>query len=396
MKTKGLCFGLAAGLLLLTTFYLNNTLERNLQNKPAPVVQKAAPPATEAGDVPKENRDTLRDAQEYLAKSQFADGHWEGDSGQYPVATTGLAGLALLMERKIGREATYGANIRKAADWLMATSLAPDGLIFSGHESETNRYMRGHGLATLFLAGVYRDERDQEREKKLGQILTQAVKYIASARTNQGGWYYTSRVEGHDFADILPTAIQIQALQAADHAGFHVPYELMDEAREYLQMALEQVEGEANSGQNGGRTADIAAALAGGIDAKRSKGWLKRCRAELCLPRKVQPGSDELGHYYFAQIMYKLGDKGWGIRFENEPETDSLTWSGYRSALFDCLQRSQNKDGSWSAPVASREDLGVGPVYATALWCTVLELDDRNRPHPSNNVKYMKKKGDNR
>ena len=42
--------------------------------------------------------------------------------------------------------------------------------------------------------------------------------------------------------------------------------------------------------------------------------------------------------------MYKLGDEGWGKKFENEPEADRLTWSGYRRAMFEHLQRSQNKD----------------------------------------------------
>ena len=104
---------------------------------------------------------------EFLVKSQLQDGRWEGDGGQHPVAMTGLVGLALLMERDSSR--TSGApECRGATRNTWTTSARPpigssrkpagrDGLIFSEHPSETDRYItEGHRLATLFLAGVCR------------------------------------------------------------------------------------------------------------------------------------------------------------------------------------------------------------------------------------------------
>jgi hypothetical protein len=44
--------------------------------------------------------------------------------------------------------------------------------------------------------------------------------------------------------------------------------------------------------------------------------------------------------------------------------------------MFDHLQSSQNKDGSWPAG----DGISVGPVYSTALWCTVLQLDKNSHP----------------
>ena len=62
--------------------------------------------------------------------------------------------------------------------------------------------MEGHGLATLFLAGVLQDrERRRYAGHKLKGVLNRAVKYIVNAQSTQGGWYHTSRVEGHDFDD---------------------------------------------------------------------------------------------------------------------------------------------------------------------------------------------------
>ena len=56
------------------------------------------PSPVQADEVPEKYRDTVHKGLEYLAKNQFKDGHWEGDGGQHPVAMTGLAGVALLME----------------------------------------------------------------------------------------------------------------------------------------------------------------------------------------------------------------------------------------------------------------------------------------------------------
>ena len=198
----------------------------------------------EGHEVPEKYRDTVDKGLEYLAKHQHEDGHWEGDDGQHPVAMTGLVGLALLMEkddprinrrrseRSTVREAHYTANIRKAVDWLMdqEPGRRATGLIFSEHASETARYMEGHGLRDA-VPGRCLHGRGVERQKKLTEVLTRAVKYIVKAQSTQGGWYHTSRVEGHDLDTISATVIQIQALQAAENAGIPVPGRLSTTCR---------------------------------------------------------------------------------------------------------------------------------------------------------------------
>jgi hypothetical protein len=139
-----------------------------------------APSDAQAVALPVEYREMIRKGLDYLAGKQFADGHWEAEDGAQPVAMTGLAGLALLMEgdgdsllsledRIVGtaNKENHAANVRKAADWLMGQSRpGRDGLIFSDHPSESSRYMQGHGLATLFLAGVRPWESPQEARRR--------------------------------------------------------------------------------------------------------------------------------------------------------------------------------------------------------------------------------------
>mgnify|MGYP002784859059 CR=1 FL=1 len=338
------------------------------------------PAAMQKDEVPEKYRDTVAKGLEYLLKQQHKDGHWEGDDGKHPVAMTGLVGLALLMEspyrpydgRRPKRILKHSEQLGKAVDWLLANSRADrDGLIFSEHASERSRYMQGHGLATLFLAGMLRDERDEDRHKKIHKALTRAVEYLAKAQSTQGGWYHTSKAEGHDFSAILPTVIQIQALQAAEHVGVAIPSDIAGLAREYLEKAVGKTPAEIKER----RQADVAAALvcsvspgSKGLEGRASQGsisfaggpWLKRCQEEIPVGQNMKFGQDELAHYYYAQAVYVLAER----------------WDHYRSPMFDHLRASQAKDGSWPAAGG----LGVGPVYATALWCTVLQLDMRSHP----------------
>jgi hypothetical protein len=334
------------------------------------------PSSVVAYDIPEKYRETVHKGLEYLVKKQHKDGHWEGDDGKHPVAMTGLVGLALVMEQdtkymhglgEMTPARKYAANIRKAADWLMDKSHAKrDGLIFSEHASETARYMEGHGLATLFLAGICKGEGDEPRRKKLNDVLTRAVKYIVKAQSSQGGWYHTSKVEGHDLDAISATAIQLQALQAAENAGIPVPAETINDGKEYLKKAIGKYEA-AKPGQNLGRQADTASALTCLFNEEGRKKddlgekWFKYCQAEIHVARAMKFGRDELTHYYFAQAVFNVGGK---------------TWTDYRTAMFDHLQSNQNKDGSW----ATCEGISVGPVYATALWCIFLQHDKQSHP----------------
>jgi hypothetical protein len=263
------------------------------------------------------------------------------------------------------REARHSSSIRKAADWLMAQSPAGrDGLIFSGHASESSRYMQGHGLATLFLAGVCTREEDEVRRKKTEEALARAIKYIIQAQSTQGGWYDTSKIEGHDFAAIPATVTQLQALQGALNAGVPIPRGVINDGREYLRNALTTRKPQSPKSE----LADTAAALASNNlsrwaeskDPLRKK-WFEDCRSKLPIGGDFKFGRDELAHYYYAQAEYAHHDDA---------------WTAYSTAIFDQLRKTQNKDGSWPAGNGTC----VGPVYSTAVWCTVLQLDSDRHP----------------
>jgi hypothetical protein len=352
-------------------------------------------PNAPAEEIPEKYRDTVRKGLEYLVKHQFKDGHWGANGDQYPVSMTGLAGMALLMEGSTVREGKYANQIRRAADWLMERSMRGanrDGLIGNpDHPTETGRYMYGHGFGTLFLASVYGDEEDRDRRDKLKDILTRAVKYIGNAQSTQGGWFYTSKADGHDQDEGSVTITQVQALRACRNAGIPVPKQIIKKAHDYLKNSTTQRGGVVYSLGRGGRGAPLggerpaltAAAIAclfnaGEYKDELCKKWFRYCQTALPITGfgGVRIGHDEYTQYYYAQAIYILGDDGWEKLFGATPKEQRITWSAYRQAMFDSLKQSQNGDGSWP----SGGGFSVGPVYSTAVYCTILQLDRGTLP----------------
>jgi hypothetical protein len=357
-----------------------------------------AAPWTRADEIPAKYRDTVRKGLEWMAKQQQRDGHFAANGNQYPVSMTALAGMTFLMEGSTIREGKYKDHIRKAAEWLMSRANkggGKDGLISNTENpTEAGRYMYGHGFATLFLASVYGDEDNEKRRERLKDILTRAAKYIGNAQSTQGGFYYTAKGDppGSDNDEGSVTITQVQALRACRNAGIPVPKEYIRKSQEYLKHSTTERGGVVYSLGRGGagfrapvggeRPSLTAAAIACGFNSGEYKSklvqkWFKYCQTAIPLNLGgVRLGHDEYTHYYYAQALYVLGDKGWEKLFGPTPENDRLTWSKYKAAMFDRIQQMQSADGSWP----SGGGFSVGPVYSTAVYLTILQLDKGTLP----------------
>ena len=339
-----------------------------------------------AEELEQKYKDVVKKGLEYLKKQQFKDGHWGANGDNYPVSMTGLSGLAMLMEGSNVREGQYALQIRKAADWLMERSQRgqnKDGLIGNpDHPTETGRYMYGHGFGLLFLACVYGDEEDRERREKLKDILTRAVKYTGNAQSTQGGWFYTSKVDGHDQDEGSVTVTQMQALRACKNAGIAVPKEVIKKGYTYLKNSTTPRGGVVYSLGRGGigapaggeRPSLTAAGIAclfsaGEYKDELVKKWFKYCQTAIPIGQAGRIGHDEYTHFYYAQSVYFLGDDGWEKMFGSAE--NKLTWTAYRKDMFEHLARTQTNDGSWP----SGGGFSVGPVYSTAIYCTMMQLD---------------------
>lgn len=363
MRPPSVLGALACGLLVLTT-------------SPAPA------------QVPARYKPAIKKGLDYLASSQNArTGSWEGTNGQYPVAMTGLAGMALLGEGSTVQQGKYAKNLRKARDWLI-TQAQPNGLITNPRDREAGaRYMYGHGFALLFLASSYGEERDNDKRRKLEDVLTRAAQFSRDAQTTRGGWGYVTARDGNQFDEGSVTVTQLQALRAARNSGIKVPQDAIKDAVKYLEKSTNGEGGIvyslAQGGGGPGRPALTAAAMccgfsAGEYDSPLVKRWLGFCQKNIpVLGGGGRMGHDEYTHYYYSQTIYALGENGYAKLFPTARPAERLTWKKYREATFDGLIKSQASNGSWSGHNWTAR---FGEVYVTAAFLTILQLDNNILP----------------
>jgi squalene cyclase len=339
----------------------------------------AAPSTARGGEIPKAYRPTVEKGLKWLAKNQNGDGSWSGNRGMQLVPMTALGGMAMLMEGSTLREGKYRDNIRKAADWLMSRQQS-SGLIGNpANPAEGGSYMYGHGFSTLFLACLVGEEDTERRRRDLVRVLEKAAKYSHEAQTPQGGWGYTSSKDSGGFDEGSVTITQVQALRACRNAGIVVPADAIKNAISFLEKST-HADGQVGYriGQRAITPALTAAAIccgfsAGEYNSPLVKKWFTFCQKAILVTGDRRMGHDEYTHYYYAQSVYVLGDDRWAKMFPSSPRREWVTWTEYRKALFDALKDNQSADGSWGATNWTAQ--GVGPMYATAVYLSILQLD---------------------
>jgi hypothetical protein len=227
------------------------------------------------------------------------------------------------------------------------------------------------------------------------------VEFTARAQTRLGGWGYVSALESGDFDEGSVTITQLQALRAARDAGIPVPKETIDKAKDYLRKSTQVVRhdpdprkreaGVIYSLRHGGgnvrpplTAAGIACMFsAGEYENELAIQWLNYCQRNIPIDRTGRDsfGHWEYTHFYYAQVLYVLGEDRHAklrpdlaeIERRDPSQRVLLKWSRYREVVFDFLKSRQSSNGSWSYG-------GVGPVFTTALHLIILQLDKAALP----------------
>ena len=302
----------------------------------------------------------VRRGLDYLARTQSQQGYWAATGGQYRAAMTALAGTALLAEGSTTTRGRYAENVRRAVDYLLSVSRR-NGLIGSSSDSH---YTYGHGFGMLFLAQVYGEEEDAARRAELKTVLDKAVKFTVEAQTSRGGWGYVSARDGNDFDEGSTCVTQVQGLRACRNAGVAVPRAVIDRANKYIRDCMTPEGGVQYSIKGGGARPAISGAAiaclfsAGEQDDPMAEKLLGYCE------KHIWPAGGGGGfgghwhymHYYYAQVMYR----------------DPARWPEYKRFLVGRVRPKQTVGGPDDGAFLEGR---VGPVYVTAINCTVLQLD---------------------
>jgi len=317
--------------------------------------------AQDAGPLPSlvtpETRASIDRGLRFLGQTQSRDGSWRhsGDFGQYPVAMTALAGLALLAGGNTATEGPWAPQVARAADFLLA-SARPDGLI-STPEEET-RSMHGHGFSMLFLAELLGVEGDLSRQERIRAVLRRAVQLTAGSQSELGGWMYTPDARSDEGS---VTITQLQGLRACRNAGIAVPKAVIDAALGYLEKSALPDGGIAYRADRQGesRPPITAAAVACWYNAGLYDHPLA-VKALEYTRRRIGRGSTQegtWGHYFYAHLY--MSQIMWLSSREN--------WEWYFPAMRDRLLATQLADGSWIGD-------SVGKTYGTAIALLILQM----------------------
>jgi hypothetical protein len=296
----------------------------------------------------------------WLAARQNENGSWTcrvgyklmnnylGTEGEH-VGVTALAGLAFMGGGSLPHRGRYGRETAKALDFVLKCVRPEDGYIT--HQSSR---MYEHAFATLFLSEIY----GTSPREDVKNALKSAVNLIVRAQNADGGWRYQPTPFD---ADLSVTVSTLQALRAARNVGVAVPKTSIERAVRFIK-ACTNANGSFSYQLGPQDTRTSYALTACGVVSLYSLGdyqsrevqqgieWLAGAAG-----RRMEPEWGEFhyfyAHYYAAQAFYLAR---------------GAYWRNYWTRISSAIAEKQIDDGRW-------ED-DVGPPYATAMACIILQI----------------------
>ncbi len=334
---------------------------------PADAQARLDPPAPRPEGVTAAVERTIEKGFRYLIQNQEPDGSWgatPGQAGIYPVAVTGLVGLAFLAHGDTPTRGEHADVVNRATDYLLSTSTS-SGLFTTGFESEPRgrkgpRPMYGHAFAMTFLGLAYGQEGDLSRRDRIREALRKGVQLTQRSQSNDGGWAY--RANYFEDEGTL-TVTQLQALRTCRDAGIVVPKSVIDRGVQFIVNSSNE-DGSVryrvqDQDYRPGVTCAAVVALwnAGQYDSprlKKTQDWVNRYISHQWDDSR-QAEHAEYIEYYLAQAKWIMGGQIWA--------------DFYKTASAD-FARIQDPDGHWE----SSDALRYGTTYATAIALIVLQL----------------------
>jgi hypothetical protein len=323
---------------------------------------RAADPAAARADVPKDDvvvddktEAIIKGAVKWLAAKQQPNGSWTtGRGNEHPVAMTGYTLICFMSAGHLPGEGEYGKNVTRGMNYLLSCVRA-DGYITNGGESN----MYNHGIAAIALAELY----GQTKDPKLKQKLDLAIKLIVNCQNQQGGWRYRPAIVD---GDISVTVLQLVAARAALNSGIEVPQSTIDKGVSFVKSCYDKRSGGFTYQPRGnppGFARTAAAIYSLQVCGRYDEAEVKT-GADYLLNRPLNPNGEwfTYGNFYAAPAMYMVGGQTWQ-RWYDKMKKVLVEDAGSKFKREGDMNYWEPLDGQ-----------GVGPVYATAVYATILAM----------------------
>lgn len=303
-------------------------------------------------------------ALEWLKKHQNADGSWGPPN---KTAMTGLALLTFLAHGETTASERYGETVEKAIKYLVARQDAEGRFCKTANQSGPY----AHAIATYAISEAY----GLTRIPALKAVMERAIQVILDGQQDGGGWNY--KYDRGPRRDTSVAGWQVQALKAAYLAGADNPgiKKAMEKSVADLKSVFNPETGRFGYTDKGSGTDGVCAI---GILCLQFLGHGKdpEVRAAIQALKGAKcdwkdPGSWAVyGWYYISQAKFHYGGS---------------TWNAWNTRIARTLTRSQNPDGSWTAPgeaagVKHGKETYLGKVYSTTLAALTLQVYYRFLP----------------
>lgn len=319
----------------------------------------------------------------WLAQHQAPDGHWSlvdfhqhgkcncGSPGTHTndVAATAFGLLPFLGAGQTHRSTTegnkrYASNVDKALRYLISRQNREGGFVVNG---SPNTPLYAHGLATIALCEAYALTGDAA----LRRPAQQALSYIVSAQTPEGGWRYEPR--GQTGFDTSVGGWQLMALKSGQLAGLDIPSSAFQGCGRWLN------EAQSSDGGSYGYTSpppEIPSPTlsAVGLLCRQYLGWGPRSPGLIAGVRRLQaPDPNNIYfNYYATQVMHHMG---------------GVSWERWNPRMRDLLIETQDKGdkkahlkGSWEVAKGDAFARAGGRMMSTSLSILTLEVYYRHLP----------------
>jgi hypothetical protein len=320
---------------------------------------------------PPEARRAVERGLAWLAAVQNADGSWnckighklynsyEGEEGKH-IGVTALACMAFLAAGNQPGRGRWGRTVQRGTDFILAAQRAEDGYITFGGSR-----MYSHAFATMYLSEIY----GMTPHRTIQVALKRGVQCIVNGQNPDGGWRYSPMPVD---ADLSVTVSTLQALRSARNAGIPVPLDTIEKAQSYVRACA------AGRGLGGFHYQKPTAPYGDAPSDERTSFALTACGIVSMISageysaaehqngvralerfRQIDRYAPVWGrfhylyaHYYGMQAYYQMAPP-----HVRDP---------YRAQVVQEIVGNQEENGSWI------DD--VGPAYATAMACLVLQV----------------------